>query len=104
MIAESQAAGMTETNTYWALYLKKLNSSQCGNEKLSECKRFEAQAELYEFSELSKSFSHEFLRKADIGKVHIESRCTEKKHASQREPFLERPSLIEIILRGLRDD
>ena len=89
-------------NIYWVLYLKQLKSGKCENKNLSECKRFEAQAELFEF-ELD-SWSNNFLRKADIGKVHIDSRCVGQQYLYHREPFLERPGLIERFLPLLRND
>lgn len=89
-------------NIYWALYLKKINAVKCENKKLSECKRFEAQAELYEFK--LDSWPNDFLRKADIGKVHIDSRCVGQQYLYHREPFLGRPGLIERFLPLLRND
>ena len=100
LVDHSQETGVG--NIYWALYLKKLKSVKCENQKLSECKRFEAQAELYEFT--LDSWSNNFLRKADIGKVHIDSRCVGQQYLYHREPFLGRPGLIERFLPWLRND
>ena len=85
-------------NHYFALYLKRINSGRCSKESTSECKRFEAQAELYQFE---KSFLGDFLRKEDLGKVHIESRCVGQQYLYHREPFLS-PSWIDRLEHWLR--
>ena len=83
----------------WSLYLKRLKESRCGDEKRSECKRFEAEAELYEFD--LHGFSTDYLRKAHIGKVHIESRCVGQKYLYHKEPFLEPAGFFERLLLRL---
>lgn len=99
IVDNDQETGMDKI--YWALYLKKIKAVKCENQKLSECKRFEAQAELYEFMYMPGT---DFLRKADIGKVHIDSRCVGQQYLYHREPFLGRPGLIERFLPLLRND
>jgi hypothetical protein len=85
-------------NHYFALYLKRISSGRCLKESTSECKRFEAQAELYQFK---KSFLGNFLRKEDLGKVHIESRCVGQQYLHHREPFLS-PSWIDRLEHWLQ--
>lgn len=86
-------------NIYWALYLKRLSSGHCTKTGLSECKRFEAQAELFEF-ELS-GWTNDYSRKTDLGKVHIESLCVGQQYLYHREPFLQ-PSWSDRFMHWLQ--
>ena len=86
-------------NIYWALYLKRLSTGSCTKARLSECKRFEAQAELFEF-ELS-GWTNDYSRKTDLGKVHIESLCVGQQYLYHREPFLQ-PSWSDRLLHWLQ--
>ena len=86
-------------NIYWALYLKRLTTGSCTKAGLSECKRFEAQAELFEF-ELS-GWTNDYSRKTDLGKVHIESLCVGQQYLYHREPFLQ-PSWSDRLLHWLQ--
>ena len=89
-------------NRYFSLYLKRLTALPCEGLKKSECKRFEAEAELYEF-ELTWGFP-DYLRKADLGKVYIDSRCVGQQYLYHREPFLEKTSWFEQFLNKFRND
>ena len=89
-------------NRFFSLYLKRLQTLPCENLKNSECKRFEAQAELYEFE--LKGWSTDYLRKSELGKVHIDSRCVGQQYLYHREPFLEKTSWLERFLNKLRND
>ena len=89
-------------NRFFSLYLKRLKTLPCENLKNSECKRFEAQAELYEFE--LKGWSTDYLRKSELGKVHIDSRCVGQQYLYHREPFLEKTSWLERFLNKLRND
>ena len=85
-------------NHYFSLYLKQISSGRCSKESTSECKRFEAQAELYQFN---RGYLANFLRKEDLGKVHIESRCVGQQYLYHREPFLS-PSPIDRLEQWLQ--
>jgi hypothetical protein len=86
-------------NIYWALYLKRLSSGRCPKTGLSECKRFEAHAELFEF-ELS-GWTNNYSRKVDLGIAHIESLCVGQQYLYHREPFLQ-PSRSDRLLHWLQ--
>jgi hypothetical protein len=85
-------------NFSFALYLKRISSGKCAKESTSECKRFEAQAELYQFN---RGYYANFLRKEDLGKVHIESVCVGQRYLYHREPFLS-PGPIDRLERWLQ--
>jgi hypothetical protein len=89
-------------NRYFSLYLKRVKELPCDGLKKSECKRFEAEAELYEFER--KVYFPDFLRKAELGKVHIDSRCVGQQYLYHKEPFLEKTSWSERFLNILRND
>jgi hypothetical protein len=90
-------------NHYFALYLKQISNGRCSKESASECKRFEAQAELYQFN---RGYLANFSRKEDLGKVHIESRCVGQQYLYHREPFLSLGPIdrLEQWLQRLRKD
>ena len=85
-------------NYSFALYLKRIASGKCAKQSTSECKRFEAQAELYQFN---RGYYANFLRKEDLGKVHIESLCVGQQYLYHREPFLS-PSPIDRLEQWLQ--
>jgi hypothetical protein len=85
-------------NHYFALYLKRISSRKCAKLGTSECKRFEAHAELYQFKHAG---LRDFSRKEDLGKVHIESRCVGQQYLYHREPFLS-PSWIDRLEHWLQ--
>ena len=85
-------------NHYFALYLKRISSEKCAKLGTSECKRFEAHAELYQFKHAG---LRDFSRKEDLGKVHIESRCVGQQYLYHREPFLQ-PSWSDRLLHWLQ--
>jgi hypothetical protein len=85
-------------NHYFALYLKRISSGKCAKLGTSECKRFEAHAELYQFKHAG---LRDFSRKEDLGKVHIESRCVGQQYLYHREPFLS-PSWIDRLEHWLQ--
>ena len=85
-------------NHYFALYLKRISSEKCAKLGTSECKRFEAHAELYQFKHAG---LRDFSRKEDLGKVHIESRCVGQQYLYHREPFLS-PSPIDRLEQWLQ--
>ena len=85
-------------NYSFALYLKRTSSGKCAKQSTSECKRFEAQAELYQFN---RGYYANFLRKEDLGKVHIESVCVGQQYLYHREPFLS-PSPIDRLEQWLQ--
>ena len=85
-------------NYSFALYLKRISSGKCAKQSTSECKRFEAQAELYQFN---RGYYANFLRKEDLGKVHIESVCVGQRYLYHREPFLS-PSPIDRLEQWLQ--
>lgn len=74
-------------NKFWSLYLQRISTGSCPKLSSSQCKRFEAKAELFEF-ELS-SYTSNPLRRIDLGKVHIESLCVGQQYLYHREPFLQ---------------
>lgn len=90
-------------NYSFALYLKRISSGKCAIQSTSECKRFEAQAELYQFNQ---GYYANFLRKEDLGKVHIESVCVGQRYLYHREPFLSPGPIdrLEQWLQRLRKD
>jgi hypothetical protein len=85
-------------NYSFALYLKRTSSGKCAKQRNSECKRFEAHAELYQFN---RGYYANFLRKEDLGKVHIESVCVGQQYLYHREPFLS-PSPIDRLEQWLQ--
>ena len=89
-------------NHYFSLYLKRVKELPCDGLKKSACKRFEAEAELYQF-EREVGFP-DYSRKAELGKVHIDSRCVGQQYLYHREPFLEKTSWLERFLNKLRND
>ncbi len=89
-------------NRYFSLYVKRLKELPCEGLKKNQCKRFEAEAELYEFERLV-GFPT-FKRKSALGKVHIDSRCVGQQYLYHREPFLEKSSWFERALNILRND
>jgi hypothetical protein len=88
---------------YFSLYVKRLNELPCAGLKRSQCKRFEASAELYEL-EKKAGFPSSYLRKVELGKVHIDSRCVGQQYLYHREPFLEKTSWFKRLLNTLRND
>ena len=89
-------------NRYFSLYLKRVKELPCEGLKKSECKLFEAEAELYGF-EREVGFP-DYSRKAELGKVHIDSRCVGQQYRYHREPFIEKTSWLERFLNKLRND
>jgi hypothetical protein len=85
-------------NYSFALYLKRISNGKCAKQSTSKCKRFEAQAELYQFN---RGYLANFLRKEDLGKVHIESHCVGQQYLYHREPFLN-PSWIDRLEQWLQ--
>ena len=100
LIDNAQESG--RGNRYFSLYLKRVKELPCEGLKKFQCKRFEAEAELYEFE--LKVYFPDFLRKAELGKVHIDSRCVGQQYLYHREPFLEKTSWLERFLNKLRND
>ena len=90
-------------NYSFALYLKRISSGKCAKESPSECRRYEAQAELYQFN---RGYLAMFLRKEDLGKVHIESRCVGQRYLYHKEPFFSTSWVdrLEHWLRQFRKD
>jgi hypothetical protein len=86
-------------NRFWSLYLPRISTGSCPKLGSSDCKRFGAQAELFEF-ELS-SYTSNPIRKIDLGKVHIESLCVGQQSLYHREPFLQ-PSRADRLLQRLQ--
>ena len=86
-------------NNFWSLYLQRTKTGSCSKLGSSECKRFEAKAELFEF-ELS-SYTSNPIRKIGLGKVHIESLCVGQQYLYHREPFLQ-PSWSDRFMHWLQ--
>jgi hypothetical protein len=86
-------------NKFWSLYLQRISTGSCPKLASSQCKRFVAKAELFEF-ELS-SYTSDPLRKIDLGKVHIESLCVGQQYLYHREPFLQ-PSWTDRFMHWLQ--